>query len=129
LQHLYLTCYYAANRFNSEPGKKNGITIASCAELTIEIADVLNRPKLKKYLPSSTISDVLQLLRSTTVPFYLSTIPDIFSDKKDNYLLALSVISNAHYLVTGDKPLLDLKEYQGTRIITFAEFRQLVSNP
>jgi putative PIN family toxin of toxin-antitoxin system len=106
---------------------KKGLTIASCSELTTEIADVLNRPKLKRYLSSSTVNDVLQLLRITTVPFYLSTIPDVLADKKDNYLLALSMESNAHYLVTGDKPLLELKEHQATRIITFTDFRHLIS--
>jgi hypothetical protein len=58
--------------------------------------------------------------------YQIIDIPDICRDSKDNFLLSLSFIGNADYLVTGDKDLLELKEYKGTKIITPNEFDKLL---
>ena len=47
-------------------------------------------------------------------------------DIKDLYLLSMAESIPADYLVTGDKDLLVLKNYQNTLIITFAEFISMV---
>lgn len=42
---------------------------------------------------------------------------------KDRHVLECAIEANAHFLVTGDrKHLLPLREYQGIRIVTPAEF-------
>jgi predicted nucleic acid-binding protein len=43
-------------------------------------------------------------------------------DPKDDYLLALAIASDAHYLVTGDADLLDLKHINNTIIIRYTDF-------
>jgi putative PIN family toxin of toxin-antitoxin system len=39
-------------------------------------------------------------------------------DKNDRHILAAAQKSNANYIVSGDKDLLSIKEYQGTHIVT-----------
>jgi predicted nucleic acid-binding protein len=41
---------------------------------------------------------------------------------KDNFLLALAKDGKAHYLLTGDKDLLDLEKFGKTRIVTISHF-------
>ena len=45
-----------------------------------------------------------------------------FFDPKDNYLLDLSETVEADFLVTGDKPLLNLQFHGNTRIISYRNF-------
>jgi len=44
-----------------------------------------------------------------------------FKDEKDNYLLDLAEHVDADFLVTGDKPLLELARHKNTRIISFTD--------
>ncbi len=43
-------------------------------------------------------------------------------DAKDNFILALARHSKADYLLTGDKDLLELKTFEGTKIIQPTEY-------
>lgn len=43
-------------------------------------------------------------------------------DDDDNRVLEAAIEGNCEYVVTGDKDLLDLKRYQGVRILTPTEF-------
>ncbi|MCZ2460859.1 MAG: putative toxin-antitoxin system toxin component, PIN family [Chitinophagales bacterium] len=43
-------------------------------------------------------------------------------DPKDNFLLALAKDTKADYLITGDKDLLELKQFDRTIICTLADF-------
>ena len=49
-------------------------------------------------------------------------------DADDNYLLALAEAGQAHFLVTGDKPLLALKRHKSTRIVTPAALFKLLKD-
>jgi putative PIN family toxin of toxin-antitoxin system len=101
----------------------NGIIIASCSTLKNEITDVLNRPKLSKYISTSQITKVVELHQVVTANYLIDKILNVVADPKDNYLFALSEKSKADYLVTGDKLLLEIKEYKKTKVITLADFR------
>lgn len=48
-------------------------------------------------------------------------------DPKDNFLLALARDGNADYLISGDLDLLDMKEFEDTRIVTFYEFEKVLT--
>jgi putative PIN family toxin of toxin-antitoxin system len=47
---------------------------------------------------------------------------EILRDKPDNRLLECAVAAHAERLVTGDKHLLRLSRYEGTRIVRLADF-------
>jgi len=104
----------------------NGIIIASCTTLRNEITSVLNRPKLGKFISQSTVDKVVELHDAVTASYLLGKIPNIVSDPKDNYLFALSTIAKADFLVTGDKLLLQVKEYITTKVISLSNFKEIV---
>ena len=47
---------------------------------------------------------------------------DVCRDPKDNFILALSKDSGADYLLTGDGDLLDLREFEGTKISKISDY-------
>lgn len=77
------------------------------------------------------ISWVQGLLRAqaevTIVP--LAERPSVTGDPEDDYVLATGRLARAAYLVTGDRELLDLGEYEGMKIITPREFVELLRSP
>lgn len=85
---------------------ESGIELASCPTLKGEITDVLNRPKLKKFVLSDSVAKVARLHDLITKTYKISTIPEVVTDEKDNYLFALCAKSKADYLISGDKLVL-----------------------
>jgi len=47
---------------------------------------------------------------------------EICRDPKDNFLLSLSVDGNADFILTGDKDLLELTTFEGTKIVSITAF-------
>jgi putative PIN family toxin of toxin-antitoxin system len=86
---------------------------------------VLSRPKLSKFISTLQTNKVVELYDLVTTSYKLGKIPHIVLDLKDNYLFALADKSKADYLVTGDKLLLEVKEYKKTKTITLADFREI----
>lgn len=105
---------------------ESGIKIASCSTLKQEITDVLSRSKLKKFVPPESVDKVAELHDMITKTYKLTTIPNVVSDKKDNYLFALCVKSKADYLVSGDKIVLQVASYGETKMIGLGELERLV---
>ncbi|OGG31592.1 putative toxin-antitoxin system toxin component, PIN family [Candidatus Gottesmanbacteria bacterium RIFCSPLOWO2_02_FULL_38_8] len=84
-----------------------------------EIIEVLQRPELTrkfKTLKNMDFLRVLEILGQANV-VQVFTIGQVSRDPKDNKFLATAIAAKARYLVTEDKDLLDLKEYQGIKII------------
>ena len=104
---------------------ENKHSLASCRQLESELLDVINRPKLRKFLPSKTVDYIHLIYKRSTVHYEIGNVPVVVTDPKDNYLFALCEEANAHYFVTGDKLLLSEKQYGLTQIITLAELKKL----
>lgn len=51
----------------------------------------------------------------------------IFDDPDDDHVLACALAAQANLIVSGDHHLLDLKTYQGIRIVTASEALQLLT--
>lgn len=66
------------------------------------------------------------MVARTTEEHHLTITVEGSRDVKDNYLLALAEIVPLDYLITGDRDLLVLEQWQQTRIIPFAAFEELV---
>ncbi len=49
-------------------------------------------------------------------------------DPDDNKFIEAAVLGSCDYIVSGDKDLLDIKEYKGTKIVNVSEFLKLFSN-
>lgn len=93
-----------------------------------EILEVLKRPELtSKFhsLKKMNFKKILEIL-SHAQAVEISSIPDVSRDPEDNIFIATAQEANADYLITEDKDLLDLKEYQGIKIINTDSFLQVL---
>ena len=104
----------------------NGNLIASCLELKHELETVLKRPKLAKFVTPETVEKVISMHNLVATNYKIGKIRSVVTDLKDNYLFALASKSKADYLVTGDKLVLAVGRYKKVRIISLADFKQLI---
>lgn len=73
-----------------------------------ELTDVLNRPKIKKYI-NVEISELVDFHKELC--FYNNTILKYNNspDPNDNFLFDLAIQTNSEYVVTGDKKILEIQ--------------------
>lgn len=95
-----------------------------------EINEVLHREKIKRYfhhygenLPGKFIAGLKRL--ATVVPGQRE-VKIVNADPDDDMFIAAAVESEADYIVSGNKHLLELNRYQGIKIITPAEFFRIL---
>jgi uncharacterized protein len=78
-------------------------------------------------LSESARRDNLRLILRLAVRVGLSlSVSGVASQAKDDPILATALNANADYLVTGDKALLTLRTFEGTRIVTAADFVAII---
>ncbi len=83
-----------------------------------EVARVTRYPKIRARLRAALAGRLVNQLRDLAIVIEKLPRVDIAPDPEDNYLLALADAGHAQCLVTGDKPLLALKRYRSTHIVT-----------
>ena len=104
------------------------VEIYYCDALEREYLDVAHRPKIMRYVDEKQVERVHRLMVTMCHKAETEELkPTLVRDPKDVYLLALSEVVKADYLITGDTDLLDLKEYKQTEIIDFETFLPLLS--
>lgn len=98
--------------------ERKTFTLVACDALVAELLDVASRPFFKARLRASAAELLAAGLRDFS--FFCRELPSglIAPDPKDTFLLALAEVSQADFLVTGDKALLSVKHHKSTRIIT-----------
>lgn len=97
-------------------------------ELEQEFLDVAHRPKILKYVDEQQIERVHQLMiRTCHHDTCTSLNTTLVRDPKDVYLLALCDAVKADYLVSSDSDLLEVKEYNQTKIVEFETILGLLS--
>ena len=96
-------------------------------QLLQEIALVTQRPKLQKYFPQSKVNELIDFLKIIGLSIDIRSEVSLCRDEKDNYLLALAKDSQADFLITGDKDLIVLQQFELTKIVTYQEFLQEIS--
>lgn len=93
-----------------------------------EIFEVLERPEITSLFKTLEGFDKGRLIEivSSAEAVEVPIIPAISRDAKDDKFLATAKAADAQYLVSADKDLLDLKEYQGIKIITAETFLRIL---
>jgi len=94
-------------------------------ELLAELLEVSARPKLKKFFTANDKKLIFNIIERYADYVTVTSNVDLCRDAKDNFLLSLSKDSKADFLITGDKDLIVLKEFEETRIVTIAEYQNL----
>jgi uncharacterized protein len=102
---------------------RHGILVFS-QELLEEFMEVAKRPKFRRFFSASDIEEIVETIQEYADFVKVQTKIEVCRDPKDNFLLSLSVDGNADFLLTGDKDLLELKEFGETVIITISNFLQ-----
>ena len=84
----------------------------------LELAEVLSRKKLNKYLlEEERMRFLVALLREAELVEITGTVTDC-RDAKDNKFLELAISGKADYIVSGDEDLLVLSPFRGIPILT-----------
>lgn len=102
------------------------IKVIATQQLLLEIRLVTQKEKLKKYFPLDRVNELISILEVIAEEIEISPKNKQSRDPKDNFLLDLIEFSNADYLVSGDKDLLELNPFKTAKIITPSEFEELV---
>jgi len=114
--------------------RREKIILVTTQIILKEVNEVINRERIIK-LTKMTAEDRANFINGLIEKSYISKgkqLSEIVSrDIKDDKFLACAIEGNADYIVTGDKDLLVLKEYKGTKITTPREFMDIlqVSKP
>ncbi|MDD8031100.1 MAG: putative toxin-antitoxin system toxin component, PIN family [Acidobacteriota bacterium] len=125
---LDTSVFISALLFDRQPGKlinlwQGGkIVFLVSAEVFKEYLAVLSYPKFrltKKEIKSLIEAEVVPFLEPVRIKTKLQVVS---KDPSDDKFLELAVDGKADFLVSGDKHLLELRSYQGTKIIPVAEF-------
>lgn len=118
--------YISAIFWNGRPrelidlGRDGKILIFTSVDIEIEIADKL-RTKFK--LTEEDVNRILLDFSAFTLPLRpgrkVSAVQD---DPDDNKFIECAIESRADYIVSGDAHLLNLKEFEGIKILRASEF-------
>ena len=100
------------------------LTIVITEQLLTELRVVTGREKLKKYFPENSVKELIELLETIGDKVEIKPVHFINRDPKDNFLLDLIDFSQADFLVTGDKDLLELDPFKTARILSPTEFEK-----
>ena len=97
------------------------ILVSSRATRT-ELADVLARPQIQRMAvaPVDELAPGVERF-SEHVPGVLS-LSGVCRDAKDDKFLACAVEGNAHYLVSSDYDLLDIRQYENVAVVNPGQF-------
>ncbi len=109
---------------------RNEIELVTCAAQIDELADVLSRPRLRRYVDPADAAGLVSDIRLRAIVIRDMPIPKRSPDPKDDAILAAAVAGQAELVVSGDKPgLLALRQVEGIPIRTPREALQIVLVP
>jgi len=102
--------------------KSKNIQLVFSSELIVEFLDVAKRPKFKKFFKNSDIQKLLSLMHNFGELITVNSRVDYCRDKKDNFLLNLSIDGKVDFLITGDVDLLVIGKVMKTQIVSWSDF-------
>ena len=92
-------------------------------EILRELEDVLLRPKFG--LNSEQVLGIISLTKDSFESVVKARrVSKILNDPDDNHILATASKADASFIISGDRHLLDLKEWEEIRMVSPAEFME-----
>jgi putative PIN family toxin of toxin-antitoxin system len=103
--------------------QQGAIELFTSEALIAELRDVLSRPKCSKRLLKTGLSAVylLNLYSNAASLVNPTAVPRLAPDPDDDVVIGTALAAKANFVVTGDRTLLSVAEYEGVRIITVSE--------
>lgn len=96
------------------------------SEIVAEYIGVLHRPKFK--LPDWLLHKWQNIFEKTISRIDISETIDFPRDQKDAIFLECALVTNAEYLITGDKDLYVSHKLVNTTIVSVSQFKKLICN-
>jgi putative PIN family toxin of toxin-antitoxin system len=108
--------------------KQHGFKLVISEEILKEILEVLLRPNIRKLtkMNKREVRELGRLLLENAFKVEPHQRLEVSRDPADNKFLECAVTAKANYVVTGDKDLLEIKNYRGVKIITLQEFCKMI---
>lgn len=100
-----------------------------CLSLTCEpiLAELAEKLQLKRGLDARRAAETTSEIRAFSVVVTIpGTLKVIAADPDDDAVVECAVVGQAQYIVSGDRHLLALGNYQGIQIVTAADFLVLL---
>jgi putative PIN family toxin of toxin-antitoxin system len=91
-------------------------------ELIKELEATITKPKLQKYFSEDAMDEMLQVFDPYIDFINVKNKIIVCRDPNDDFLLALAKDGNADFLLTGDNDLLDIENFEKTKIIKITDF-------
>lgn len=107
-----------------ESWRNGDYVLVTSPQILAEVHEVLLRPQVSKFtkIPvqqaSTLVSHIAQRAYVTPGNFEV----DVVEDPDDNKFIACAIEGSASHIVSGDKHLLDIGEYEGVKIVKPREF-------
>jgi putative PIN family toxin of toxin-antitoxin system len=106
-------------------GRSGEMLIFISPEIESEIAEKLSKKfTLKKDEIKNVLLDLSTFTIPTLVTLHVEAVPE---DPEDNKFIECALTCKANYIVSGDRHLLQLKEYAGIKILKASEILVLYS--
>jgi putative PIN family toxin of toxin-antitoxin system len=113
-------------RLLSESGSSFQLVVSP--PLLREIAEVLTRSALRRKfarLDAGLLERVVPVISSATIVHPAAAL-DVSRDPADNKLFECAVAGRADYIVSEDRDILDVGEYEGVKTVPAAEFLEIL---
>ncbi len=105
---------------------RDDLVLLFSEELLEEFIEVACRTKFRAYFPDEDIEELLSLFDEFGEIIDVKSKVEVCRDPKDNFLLALAKDGSADFLITGDKDLLDIRQFEMTQILSYSTFKEIV---
>ncbi|MFC1682415.1 putative toxin-antitoxin system toxin component, PIN family [Nanoarchaeota archaeon] len=107
------------------------IEIVLSEELIEEYEDVINREEIMDKVERKNLilnKSVQKIIKNSTIVEPKQKLEIVKEDPDDNMILECALEGNVDYVITNDKHLLKLKEFQGIKIVRPEEFLKLIAS-
>lgn len=126
--NLWISLLITKNSMLDEVLSVKGVQILFSQKLLNELHDVTLRPKFRRYFSIDRVEELLKEIKKYTKMIRVKTIVTLCRDPKDNFLLELAIDGKAHFLLTGDNDLLDIKQIGETSILKVQDFLSVIQS-
>lgn len=113
-----------------QAGREKRVELFTSAALLAELTDILARRKFDKKIIASTLTVDQLVDRYAALAAMVRPTPTarIAPDPDDDVVIGTALAAKADWIVTGDRPLLSVAEYQGVRIVGVTQALQLIGS-
>jgi len=108
--------------------RERGVKLQSSPPLIEELRKVIGRPEFgpRVHATGRSVEELVALYAVDVWLVHPVSVQGLAPDPQDDVVIGTAMAAKAEFLVTGDKGLLSVREYECGRIVTVAEAIQVV---